>query len=219
MAEIKNLMKEKSSNELAKKFAKDKATKVVGNGAGKATMKDRILPIRDFKKVIEHDKVYLGVLQSLQANLSLHEVNLARKLTPIMNDNDKRMKRAKEFIDWDETKIKMYDVRGQIEAHNKLITDKLFHFENIALPQYQKEVKEMNEEGFDKQYKLSQEIVSGKHEGLSEKAETIKKEIGEELFWFSHLEESNQKDEEYNLFLFKAIRRLNNAFNKELEKK
>lgn len=218
MAEIKNLMKEKSSSELAKKFVKDKATKVVGEVGSKSTMKDRILPIRDFKKVIEHDKVYLGVLQSLQANLSLHEVNLARKLTPIVNDNDKRMKRAKEFIDWDETKIKMYDVRGQIEAHNKLITDKLFHFENIAFPQYQKEVKEMKEEGFDKQFNISKGIVEANHKGLSEKAETIKKELSEELYWFSHLEESNKKDEEYNLFLFKAIRRLNNAFNKELEK-
>lgn len=219
MTKVRSIMQEKSSNELAKKFAKDKATKVVGDSTKKATMKDRILPIRDFKKVIEHDKVYLGVLQSLQSNLSLHEVNLARKLTPIANDQDKRMKRVKEFIDWDETKIKMYDVRGQIEAHNSLINDKIFHFENIALPQYQKELEDMNKEGFDEQFKISEDLISGNKKELSKKAETIKTEISDELFWFSHLSESDKNDDEYKLFLFKAIRRLNNAFKQELEKK
>lgn len=217
MGKIKELMKDQTSNDLAKRFVKNKAGKIVGDGKGKATMRDRILPIRDFKKVIEHDKVYLGTLQSLQANLSLHERNLAQKLIPINNQEDKRLKRAKEFVEWDETKLKLYDVRGQIEAHNTLINDKLFHFENIALVQYEKEVKEMKEQGFKKQYDISESIIKGNHKDLEPKSETIKTEIMEELHWFDNLDDNNKKDDEYNLFLFKAIRRLNNAFNSSLK--
>lgn len=217
MGTIKDLMTEQKSSDLAQRFVKNKATKVVGNGSGKATMKNRILPIRDFKKVIEHDKIYLGTLQSLQANLSLHERNLSQKLIPLMNDQDKRLKRAKEFVEWDEIKIKMYDVRGQIESHNTLINDKNFHFDNIAVPQYQKEVKEMKEQGFVKEYKLSESIVSEKHKDLDAKCETIKSEIKDELYWFEHLEDKNKSDEEYQLFLFKAIRRLNKAFTLALK--
>jgi hypothetical protein len=217
MGKIKELMKDQTSNDLAKRFVKNKAGKIVGDGKGKATMRDRILPIRDFKKVIEHDKVYLGTLQSLQANLSLHERNLAQKLIPINNQEDKRLKRAKEFVEWDETKLKLYDVRGQIESHNTLINDKLFHFENIALVQYEKEVKEMKEQGFQKQYDISESIIKGNHKDLEPKSETIKTEIMEELHWFDNLDDNNKKDDEYNLFLFKAIRRLNNAFNSSLK--
>ncbi len=217
MGKIKELMKDQTSNDLAKRFVKNKAGKIVGDGKGKATMRDRILPIRDFKKVIEHDKVYLGTLQSLQANLSLHERNLAQKLIPLNNQEDKRLKRAKEFVEWDETKLKLYDVRGKIEAHNTLINDKLFHFENIALVQYEKEVKEMKEQGFQKQYDISESIIKGNHKDLEPKSETIKTEIMEELHWFDNLDDNNKKDDEYNLFLFKAIRRLNNAFNSSLK--
>jgi hypothetical protein len=212
MGKVKELMNEQKSSDLAKRFVKNKASQIVGDGSGKATMKDRILPIRDFKNVIEHDKIYLGTLQSLQANLSLHERNLSQKLIPIMNDQDKRLKRAKEFVEWDEVKLKMYDVRGQIESHNTLINDKLFHFDNIALPQYQKEVKEMEEQGFKKQLELSYSITSEKHKELDSKCETIKSEIKDELHWFNNLEDKNKNDQEYMLFLFKAIRRLNNAF-------
>lgn len=212
MGKVKDLMAEQKSSDLAKRFIKNKATEIVGDSNEKATMKDRILPIRDFKKVIEHDKIYLGTLQSLQANLSLHERNLAQKLIPIMNDQDKRLKRAKEFVEWDELKIKMYDVRGQIESHNTLIQDKVFHFDNIALPQFQKEVKEMKEQGFKNQFELSESIVSKKHKELDKKCETIKSEISDELYWFNNLEDKNKNDEEYMLFLFKSIRRLNNVF-------
>lgn len=218
MGKIKELMKDQTSNDLAKRFVKNKASQIVGNGKGKATMRDRILPIRDFKKVIEHDKIYLGTLQSLQSNLSLHERNLSQKLIPISKEEDKRLKRAKEFVEWDETMLKLYDVRGQIEAHNSLINDKLFHFENIALVQYNKEVKEMKEQGFQKQYDISESIIKGNHKDLEPKCETIKTEITDELYWFDNLEDNHKKDDEYNLFLFKAIRRLNNAFNSSLKK-
>lgn len=219
MTKIKQLMTEQNSDELAKRFVKNKASKIVGD-TGKATMKDRILPIRDFKKVIEHDKIYLGTLQSLQGNLSLLEQSIGQKLIPIMNNQEQRFKRAKEFVQWDETKIKLFDIRGQIEAHNTLINDKIFHFDNIALPQFKKEVKEMNEEGFEKQYEIANGIISGNHkEDLSEKEETIKSELADELYWYSQLEEHNKNDEEYKLFLFKAIRRLNNTFKAEQEKK
>lgn len=217
MGKIKDLMKDQSSNDLAKRFVTNKASQIVGNGKGKATMRDRILPIRDFKKVIEHDKIYLGTLQSLQANLSLYERNLSQKLIPINNDEDKRLKRAKEFVEWDEVKLKLYDIRGKIESHNTLINDKLFHFDNIALVQYEKELKEMKEEGFEKQYKISKEIAEGNHKDLDTKCDTIKTEIMEELHWFDNLDDNNKKDDEYNLFLFKAIRRLNNAFNSSLK--
>lgn len=218
MAKVRELMAEKGSSDLAKRFVANKASKVVGDGSQKATMRDRILPIRDFKKVIEHDKIYLGTLQSLQANLSLMEQNIAKKLIPIMNNQDQRFKRAKEFVEWDETKIKMFDVRGQIEAHNSLINDKIFHFENIALPQFNKEVEDMKKEGFENQVEVSKKIVSGIHKELTPKCETIKKEIGEELYWFDQLEEKEKQDDEYKLFLFKAIRRLNNTFKSEQEK-
>jgi len=217
MGKIKEMMKEQSSEELAKRFVKNKASKIVGNKDEKATMKDRILPIRDFTKVIEHDKIYLGTLQSLQSNLSLHERNISQKLIPIMNDQDKRLKRAKEFVEWDEVKLKLYDIRGMIESHNTLINDKLFHLQNIALPQYEKEVKEMNEEGFEKQLELSKSIVSEKHKELNSKCETIKSELVDELHWFDVLDDQNKNEDEYKLFLFKAIRRLNNAFTDSLK--
>ena len=109
-------------------------------------------------------------------------------------------------------------IRGQIEAHNSLINDKIFHFENIALPQFNKEVEDMKKEGFENQVEVSKKIVAGIHKELTPKCETIKKEIGEELYWFDQLEEKEKQDEEYKLFLFKAIRRLNNTFKSEQEK-
>ncbi len=210
-----------ASGDLAKKFQANKVRQVKGDGSGKATMNGRILPISDFQKVIEHDKIYLGVLQSLATNLSFHERNLGLKLNPIKDKDSERIKRAKEFVEWDETKIKMYDVRGQIESHNKLLNDKLFHFQNIALPQFEKECKEMENGEFEKQLETSNEIVTIHHEkenDLSDKAKKIVSEIHDELYWYRVLEDDFKKDKEYQLYLFKAIRRLNNAFKTEFEK-
>ena len=95
--------------------------------------------------------------------------------------------------------------RGMIESHNTLINDKNFHFDNIAVPQYEKEVKEMKEQGFVKEYQLSESIVSEKHKDLDSKCETIKSEIKDELYWFEHLEDKNKSDEEYNCFYLKQL--------------
>lgn len=221
MAKIKDINSQQNSEELAKRFAKNKASKIVGNKGGKATMNNRILPISDFKKVIEHDKIYLGTLQSLQGNLSLLEMNLKKKLTPIIKNEQERLKRAKEFVEWDETRIKLYDVRGQIETHNKLINDKIFHFENIALPQFEKEVADMKKDDafnkeFDKATATANDVL-GKNK-LSQEGQTIVDEIREELYWFDQLEDSEKANDEYKLFLFKAIRRLNNALADRIEK-
>ena len=220
MTKIIDLKKEQGSNDLANRFAQNKATKVIGDGSNKATMNNRILPISDFRKVIEHDKIYLGTLQSLQANLSLYERLMAQKLTPIKNDDEKRFKRAKEFVEWDEAKIKLYDVRGMIETHNKLINDKVFHYENIALPQFYSECKEMENGEFEKQFEKSNAIANDliSFSSISDKAKTIVSEIKDELYWFSMLEEDFKSNTEYKLYLFKAIRRLNNAYSEEIKK-
>ena len=218
MGKIKEIAGATDSKNLAKRFAENKVKEVKGDGSGKATMNGRILPITDFKKVIEHDKIYLGTLQSLQANLSLYERLLAQKLTPIKNDDDKRYKRAKEFVEWDEVKIKLYDVRGMIETHNKLINDKLFHFENIAKKQFDKECEEMKDGEFEKVFETASSIANNLVElNLSEDCKTIKSEIKDELYWYSQLEDEHKNDMEYKLYLFKAIRRLSNAFNDKLE--
>ena len=75
----------------------------------------------------------------------------------------------------------------------------------------------MNEEGFEKQLELSKSIVSEKHKELNSKCETIKSELVDELHWFDVLDEQNKNEDEYKLFLFKAIRRLNNAFMDSLK--
>lgn len=216
------VIKMEQSKDLAKKFARNKAGKVVGDAGGTATMNDRVLPIKNFKDVIEHDKIYLGTLQSLQAHLTLYERKLKARLMPLRNKEAEVIKNIKDFVELDRISIEMFKIRGKIQAHNTLINDKIFHYENIALPQFEKECKDMENGEFEKYFAKAGTIANAIEivkTDDSEKLEQIKGEISDELYWWKKLDTELHTDKEYMLVLFKAIKRLVNTYDKLKDKK
>lgn len=217
------VVKENNDLDLAKKFSESKASKIKGDGQGKATFNDRILAIADFPKVIEHDKIYLGVAQELQNDLMMKEAQLSKKLKPFANDPKKRLDRIDKFIEWGKTRLEMYDVRGLVAENTTLINDKIKHYHTISLPNYNREVAEMNKVGFDNEYEFTNSIVNELVPNLSKKR-TDKQEkellpkMNDELYWWNKLEDKHKDHEEYKLNLFKALKRLNDKWREEESK-
>lgn len=177
-------------------------------------MAGRILPKRDFKKVLEHDKIYANTLSHWLEFMTIKQDILSKKcekhLNPTTQTRDGIIDNIDMLCEFGETRVSCLDITAKVRIQNKLVEDKINHYENVFMPQYKKEVKEMNE-GFDKYMKRAEDLIAVKdvpylHHEITEKTKL-------ELDWWNHLKSSQRKEDEYKLLIFKPLKRLINALD------
>lgn len=169
----------------------------------------RIMPKTDFEKVIEHDKLYFNTLnQALEFNLIKQEI-LGKTCQELLLNQTKESieKNILLLTDWAETQLKVLDMQGKLRVQQKLIEDKETHFQNVFMPQFIKESKEANE-NFKQTFKKVKELLKTEGKGF----EDILKKMVYELSWWNKCSESQQKNDEFLIQIYKPLKRLISAY-------
>jgi hypothetical protein len=174
----------------------------------------RILPKTDFLKVIEHDKFYWNALnQAMELNLIKRDI-LQQKCLEYQKTKEGIINNIDELVNWSEIQLSILDMQGKLRIQQCLIDDKITHYDNVFLPQFEKEVKD-SKENFDKVFKKANEILE-----LNEDfAKEIIDKINFELVWWSKVDATNKKNEEYVLQCYKPLKRLVNKYNEKKDGK
>jgi len=180
------------------------------------TMTNRILPKRDFQNMLEHDRIYLGVLQQGMEFAVIQQDVLRKKSQSILTNQTKEKieKNIDILVRWAKTKKECLDLQAQIVMQQNLVTDKSEHFKAVFLPQYEKECKDMVA-NFDKVFKDADEIHKSKEAKQTHK--DIWRKLNSEIHWFDALPKDQKTNEEYKLQLYKPIKRLVNKFKESVE--
>ena len=176
----------------------------------------RILPKTDFLKVIEHDKLYYNTLkEALDFNIIKRDI-LTKETEKVLKNQTKEIiiENIPLLTEWADTKLKTLDLQGKLRVQQTLVDDKIMHFDNVFMPQFEKEVKD-SKENFDKTIKKANEIVK-----LNEDfAKEIIDKINYELVWWSKVDATNKKNEEYVLQIYKPLKRLVSKYNEKKDGK
>ena len=176
----------------------------------------RILPKTDFLKVIEHDKLYYNTLkEALDFNIIKRDI-LTKETEKVLKNQTEEIiiENIPLLTEWADTKLKTLDLQGKLRVQQTLVDDKIMHFDNVFMPQFEKEVKD-SKENFDKTIKKANEIVK-----LNEDfAKEIIYKIHYELVWWSKLDTTNKKNEEYVLQIYKPLKRLVGKYNEKKDGK
>jgi hypothetical protein len=172
----------------------------------------RILPKTDFEKVIEHDKLYYNTLnQALEFNIIKQDI-LGKKCQKIIasQTREKIIDNIDLLTDWSETQVKVLDMKGKLRVQQALIDDKISHFENVFLPQFQKESKEAKE-NIDLAIEKANQILTTNEDYYGE----IRNKITYELTWWDKVPTENKSNEEYVVQIYKPLKRLISAFEQK----
>ena len=176
----------------------------------------RILPKTDFLKVIEHDKLYYNTIkEALDFNIIKRDI-LTKETEKVLKNQTEQIiiDNIPLLTEWAETKLKTLDLQGKLRVQQTLVDDKIMHFDNVFMPQFEKEVKD-SKENFDKTIKKANEIVK-----LNEDfAKEIIDKINYELVWWSKVDATNKKNEEYVLQIYKPLKRLVSKYNEKKDGK
>lgn len=206
---IDEYVKSKNNNKKMNKMNRieQKETEILAN---------RILPKTDFEKVIEHDKLYFNILKdALDFNLIKRDVLEVESLKVLENQtHEKVIENIALLTEWSETKLKVLDLQGKLRVHQTLLDDKIMHFENVFLPQFEKESKEANENLEESLIKANM-ILSDENENI----EDIQKKINYELTWWNKVDAEKQKIDEYKVQIYKPLKRLISAYNQRNDAK
>jgi hypothetical protein len=174
----------------------------------------RILPKTDFEKVIEHDKLYYNTLnQALEFNIIKQDI-LGEKCRKVLSNQtrEKIVSNIDLLTDWAETQLKVLDMKGKLRVQQVLIDDKVSHFENVFLPQFEKEANEAKE-NLESSLVKANEILEANEEYF----EDICRKINYELTWWEKVPSDSKKNEEYIVQIYKPIKRLLSAYEQKKE--
>ena len=86
------------------------------------------------------------------------------------------------------------------------------HFENVFLPQFEKEVKEAKE-NVESSLDKALQILNSKEDYI----EDIQKKINYELSWWMKVGDENKKNDEYIVQIYKPLKRLISAYEQKKE--
>lgn len=176
----------------------------------------RILPKTDFLKVIEHDKLYYNTLkEALDFNIIKRDI-LTKETEKVLKNQTEEIiiNNIPLLTEWADTKLKTLDLQGKLRVQQTLVDDKIMHFDNVFMPQFEKEIKD-SKENFDNTFKRANEIVK-----LDEDfAKEIIEKINYELVWWSKVDATNKKNEEYVLQIYKPLKRLVSKYNEKKDGK
>ncbi len=177
-------------------------------------LSQRIMPKTDFKKVLEHDKLYYNTLnQALEFNVIKQDI-MGKKCQDVLANQtrEKVIDNIDMLCEWAETQVKVLDMKGKLNIQRKLIEDKETHFKNVFMPQFEKESKEATKH-IKETLKEAKTLVSKKEKGL----ESICQKLNYELTWWNKCTAEKQKNEEYIIQVYKPLKRLISAYAKKVE--
>lgn len=189
--------------ELSKKQQKE--TEILAN---------RIMPKTDFEKIIEHDKLYYNTLnQALEFNIIKQDI-LGKKCQRILANQTRELiiENINLLCDWAETQVKVLDMKGKVRIQQKLVEDKEIHFENVFMPQFNKELEEATK-NYVETIKTARELS----ELNKEYFEDINEKLIYELTWWDKTNAEQKKNEEYIIQIYKPLKRLINAYRQKEE--
>lgn len=189
--------------ELSKKQQKE--TEILAN---------RIMPKTDFEKIIEHDKLYYNTLnQALEFNIIKQDI-LGKKCERILANQTREsiIENINLLCDWAETQVKVLDMKGKVRIQQKLVEDKEIHFENVFMPQFNKELEEATK-NYVETIKTARELS----ELNKEYFEDITEKLIYELTWWDKTNAEQKKNEEYIIQIYKPLKRLINAYRQKEE--
>ena len=172
----------------------------------------RIMPKTDFLKVIEHDKLYYNTLEkALEFNVIKQDI-LGKKCQEVLANQTKEgiTNNINTLVDWAETQVKVLDLKAKVTIQRKLIDDKETHFDNVFLPQFNKE-KEEAVKNLKETLKEAKEKLKSKRTELSDIIEKIKYE----LRWWDKATVKDKNNDEYKIEIYKPLKRLISAFDKK----
>jgi hypothetical protein len=182
---------------------KQKETEILAN---------RIMPKTDFEKVIEHDKLYFNTLkEALDFNIIKRDV-LAKESEKVLKNQTEEniMKNIPLLTEWADTKLKILDLQGKLRVQQTLVDDKIMHFENVFLPQFEKESKEAKENLENALIKANQ-IVEANEEYFEE----ICSKLVYELTWWDKVPSERKTNEEFMVQIYKPLKRLISAWEQK----
>ena len=189
--------------ELSKK--QEKETEILAN---------RIMPKTDFEKVIEHDKLYFNTLnQALEFNVVKQDI-LGKQCQRILANQTKELitENINLLCDWAETQVKVLDMKGKLRIQQKLVEDKEIHFENVFMPQFNKELEEASK-NYVQTIKDARELMKLNREYFEE----INEKLVYELSWWDKTTAEQKLNDEYIIQIYKPLKRLINAYRQKEE--
>jgi hypothetical protein len=174
----------------------------------------RIMPKTDFQKIIEHDKTYYNILnQALEYNVVKQDIMSVKYKKIIKKQSkDEITKNIDLLVDFAETSLKILDFQAKLRIQQKLVDDKEMHFENVFLPQFEKESKEAKE-NFLKVINRAKVIVDENNNYF----ESLINKINYEFAWWDKVDEKKKKNEEYVIQLYKPLKRILANYDKKIE--
>jgi hypothetical protein len=182
---------------------KQKETEVLAN---------RIMPKTDFEKVIEHDKLYFNTLkEALDFNIIKRDILAKESEKVLKNQTEENItKNIPLLTEWADTKLKILDLQGKLRVQQTLVDDKIMHFENVFLPQFEKESKEAKENLENALIKANQ-IVEANEEYFEE----ICSKLVYELTWWNKVSSERKTNEEFMVQIYKPLKRLISAWEQK----
>jgi hypothetical protein len=189
--------------QLSKK--QEKETEILAN---------RIMPKTDFEKVIEHDKLYFNTLnQALEFNVVKQDI-LGKQCQRILANQTKELitENINLLCEWAETQVKVLDMKGKLRIQQKLVEDKEIHFENVFMPQFNKELEEASK-NYVQTIKDARELMKLNREYFEE----INEKLVYELSWWDKTTAEQKLNDEYIIQIYKPLKRLINAYRQKEE--
>jgi hypothetical protein len=189
--------------ELSKK--QEKETEILAN---------RIMPKTDFEKVIEHDKLYFNTLnQALEFNVVKQDI-LGKQCQRILANQTRELvtENINLLCEWAETQVKVLDMKGKLRIQQKLVEDKEIHFENVFMPQFNKELEEASK-NYVQTIKDARELIKLNREYFEE----INEKLVYELSWWDKTTAEQKLNDEYIIQIYKPLKRLINAYRQKEE--
>jgi hypothetical protein len=174
----------------------------------------RIMPKTDFAKVIEHDKLYYNTLnQALEFNIVKQDI-LGQKCQLILANQtrEKITENINMLCDWAETQVKVLDMKAKLRIQQKLVDDKQTHFDNVFMPQFNKEWEEASK-NYKETIEQARNFVKANKEGF----ESITEKLLYELTWWDKCNKEQQKNEEYIIQVYKPLKRILSAYDRKVE--
>ena len=187
--------------ELSKKQQKE--TEILAN---------RIMPKTDFEKVIEHDKLYFNTLnQALEFNAVKQDI-LGKQCQRILANQTRELvtENINLLCEWAETQVKVLDMKGKLRIQQKLVEDKEIHFENVFMPQFNKELEEASK-NYVQTIKDARELIKLNREYFEE----INEKLVYELSWWDKTTAEQKLNDEYIIQIYKPLKRLINAYRQK----
>jgi hypothetical protein len=120
------------------------------------------------------------------------------------------MKNIPLLTEWADTKLKILDLQGKLRVQQTLVDDKIMHFENVFLPQFEKESKEAKENLENALIKANQ-IVEANEEYFEE----ICSKLVYELTWWYKVPSERKTNEEFMVQIYKPLKRLISAWEQK----